>query len=119
MAGFTFADLAALLFAKDREARDADAVGLRLRVEVAPAAGLLFFATGRDDFLFAFFRAAMAIVLHAREFVAAETNTPAQNSRLLTQFASVSALQGAKGWCNGRKDPINKPFSTKFARNQR
>jgi hypothetical protein len=70
LAGFTFADLAALLFAKDREARDADAVGLRLRVEVAPA-GLLFFATGRDDFLFAFFRAAMAIVLHARRFVAA------------------------------------------------
>ena len=68
-----FESLADLLFATDREARDAGAVGLRLRAGLDAEDALLFFAAVRDDFVFAFFRAAMAKTLHARGFTASET----------------------------------------------
>ena len=70
---FAFESLADLLFATDREARDAGAAGLRLRAGLDAVDALLFFAAVRDDFVFAFFRAAMAKTLHARGFAASET----------------------------------------------
>jgi hypothetical protein len=80
LADFAFADRAALLFATGRDARDATAAGLRLRAELDAEDALLFFATVRDDFLLAFFRAAMSQALHARGFTSGETYSAGDKS---------------------------------------
>lgn len=68
---FAFTDRAALLLAEARDAEDAGA-DLRFLDALDPAGALPFFATVRDDLLFAFLRAAMAKTLHARGFGSGE-----------------------------------------------
>jgi hypothetical protein len=116
LADFALADRAALLFATDREGRDVAAAGLRFREALAVAGALRFLATVRDDFLFAFFRAAMADVLQTRGFAAGELNDASDKS-LGCQRSSPSnlALRGAKDRAMGPKAPLINPL----ARNSR
>ena len=66
---FAFAERAALLLAADRDGREAaePATTLRLRDGADAADALPFLETVLDDFLFAFFRAAMAKTLQTQD----------------------------------------------------
>ena len=66
---FAFADRAALLLAADRDGREAEepAAALRLRDGADAADAFPFLETVLDDFLLAFFRAAMAQTLQTQD----------------------------------------------------
>ncbi|MGD1035601.1 MAG: hypothetical protein ABR878_00060 [Roseiarcus sp.] len=72
---FALVDRAALLLTADRDDREAEepATTLRLRGGADPGDALVFFATVLDDFLLAFFRAAMAQTLQTQD-----ASSPAQ-----------------------------------------
>jgi hypothetical protein len=89
---FAFADRAALLLAAGRDGREtADAAtALRLRGAAGPEDALVFFETVLDDFLLAFFRAAMVQTLQTRG------NVPRRKSVTrvpIAQLLTLSALE--------------------------
>ena len=102
---FAFADLAALLFVTDREARRATAAGLRFRVGLDVGDALLFFATVRDDFVFAFFRVAIPNTPHKRTYSRRNRRRQRQISRLLTQFALESRTSKRQRGVQGAEKP--------------
>jgi hypothetical protein len=110
---FALADLAALLFAAEREGREA-AAGLRLRVALDRAAGFPFFGTVRDDFLVAFFRAAMALHSTQKIPLPARTTAPTRTLPIVNAIRlELSVLRRERGRERGSKRPINKPLAQK------
>ncbi|MGD0641189.1 MAG: hypothetical protein ABSC22_10615, partial [Roseiarcus sp.] len=87
---FAFAERAALLLAADRDGREAEelATALRLRGAVDPADALVFFETVLDDFLLAFFRAAMAHTLQTQD-----SSAPAQIPDASVEHPIVNAIR--------------------------
>jgi hypothetical protein len=120
---FAFADRAALPFAADRDGREAGALAtaLRLRDRDDLADALVFFETVLDDFLLAFFRAAMAQTLQTQD-----DSLPAQIRDAGVHRPIVNAVrpriqrfEEQDNHAGGLKHPINKSFSTNFSKNQK